>query len=84
MTEPEKRTSLKDIITVVVFLFTIAGYGVAYGRLSQRVDNLDARTVKVEDVVDNKLAALTKAISDQNVQIAVLAEQVKQLNQKVK
>lgn len=79
--------NIKDKITlwtgIILFLLTIAGYGVYYGKLSQRVDNLETRTNKIETIVEDKLDILTKVVSQQTVSIAVLAEKVEQLNQRM-
>lgn len=75
--------NIKEKITlwtgIIIFLLTIAGYGVYYGKLSQRVDNLESRTNKIESIVEDKLDVLTKMINQQTVNIAVLTEKVEQL-----
>lgn len=75
--------NIKEKITlwtgIIIFLLTIAGYGVYYGKLSQRVDNLESRTSKIESIVEDKLDVLTKMINQQTVNIAVLTEKVEQL-----
>lgn len=81
------KTEIKNKITLIIsifgFLATIAGYGVSIGRLSQRVDYLEAKTNKVETAITDKLETTIDTISKQTVQIAVLSEKVDQLKTEI-
>lgn len=72
-------SSLKDTITILTFLFTLVGFGIGYGKLTQRVDIIETRVFKVEDVLNTKLESLIASVSNQNVRIAVLTEKIDQL-----
>lgn len=76
--------SLKDIITVLTFLFTLVGFGIGYGKLTQRVDVIETRVFKIEDVLNTKLESLISSVSNQNVRIAVLSEKIDQLKHEMK
>lgn len=80
--------TLKDKITfyvaVMSFAAVLAGYGIWVGRISNRVDQLEARTTKIETTIDSKIDSMAKTISDLTVQTAVLTEKVDQLRMEVK
>lgn len=81
------KTDIKNkivlVITIFGFLATVAGYGVSIGRLSQRVNDLEVKTNKIETVINDKLETTIKTISQQTVQIAVLSEKVDQLKTEI-
>lgn len=80
--------TLKDKITfyvaVMSFAAVLAGYGIWVGRISNRVDQLEDRTSKIETTIDSKIDSMAKTISDLTVQTAVLTEKVDQLRMEVK
>lgn len=81
------KTDLKSKITLAIavfgFLATVAGYGVSIGRLSQRVDELEVKTNKIETTINDKLETTIETINKQTVQIAVLSEKVDQLKTEI-
>ncbi len=81
------KTDLKSKITLAIavfgFLATVAGYGVSIGRLSQRVDELEVKTNKIETTINDKLETTINTINNQTVQIAVLSEKVDQLKTEI-
>lgn len=77
------RSKITLAIAVFGFLATVAGYGVSIGRLSQRVDELERKTNKIETAINDKLETTIKTINKQTVQIAVLSEKVDQLKTEI-
>lgn len=81
------KTDIKNkivlVITIFGFLAAVAGYGVSIGSLSQRVNDLEVKTTKIETVINDKLETTIKTISQQTVQIAVLSEKVDQLKTEI-
>lgn len=77
------RSKITLAIAVFGFLATVAGYGVSIGRLSQRVDELERKTNKIETTINDKLETTIETINKQTVQIAVLSEKVDQLKTEI-
>lgn len=81
------KENIKNIITLTIavfgFLATIAGYGVSIGKLSQRVNDLELKTNKIETIINDKLETTIETINKQTVQIAVLSEKVDQLKMEI-
>lgn len=82
-TKTDIKSKITFAITVFGFLATIAGYGVSIGRLSQRVDELEIKTNKIEITINDKLETTIETINKQTVQIAVLSEKVDQLKTEI-
>ena len=82
-TKSEIKSKVTTYIAIASFLLTLLGCGVAYGRLSQRVDTLEKKSDQVESTVTEKLDVITKSLNSQTVQIAVLSEKVEQLKKEM-
>ena len=82
-TEVNLKSKITLAITVFGFLATIAGYGMSIGRLSQRVEDLEKKTNKIEITINDKLETTISTINRQTVQIAVLSEKVDQLKTEI-
>lgn len=83
----DNRLNIKNKVTFVItifgFLATVAGYGVSIGRLSQRVDELEIKTNRIETTINDKLETTIENLNRQTVQIAVLSEKVDQLKTEI-
>lgn len=71
------------VISIVGFIATFVVYGISIGKLYQRVETIESRTVKIDDIINNKLEITTKSLNEQTIKIAVLAEKVEQLKEEV-
>lgn len=71
------------VISIVGFLATFVVYGISIGKLYQRVENIEGKTMKIDDIINDKLEITTKSLNEQTIKIAVLAEKVEQLKEEM-
>lgn len=71
------------VISVVGFIATFVVYGISIGKLYQRVENIESKTMKIDDIINDKLEITTKTLNEQTIKIAVLAEKVEQLKEEM-
>lgn len=71
------------VISIVGFIATFVVYGISIGKLYQRVENIENKTIKIDDIIDNKLELTTKSLNEQTIKIAVLTEKVEQLKEEM-
>lgn len=71
------------IISVVSFIATFVAYGISIGKLYQRVETIESKTIKIDDIINDKLEFTTKSLNEQTIKIAVLAEKVEQLKEEM-
>lgn len=81
--EKKWTSSIKDGIAILTFVFTLVGFGIGYGKLTQRVEVVESRVFQVEDILNTKLESLIGSVANQNIRIAVLTEKIDQLTTEI-
>lgn len=76
------KEKITNIITVCSLCAVLVSYGIWIGTISNRLDNVEQKTNKIENTLEQKIDTLNKSINDLTITVAVLSEKVEQLNKK--
>ena len=84
MSDERDKLKLSFIISCLTFCTILVGYGIWVGDMSSKIKVLEEKTQKLENTVGAKLDSINKAMTELNVNVAVLNEKVEQIKNEMK
>lgn len=84
MSDERDKLKLSFIISCLTFCTILVGYGIWVGDISSKIKVLEEKTQKLENTVGAKLDSINKAMTELNVNVAVLNEKVEQIKNEMK
>ena len=84
MSDERDKLKLSFIISCLTFCTILVGYGIWVGDMSSKIKVLEEKTQKLENTVGAKLDSINKAMTELNVNVAVLNEKVELIKNEMK